>query len=237
MKRQVRPVEIVIGAGIHHDPRQRAAPAGAVDHLAAGRWRTDIILGADQKQRRHPRAPAKARGDPAIRIERDGRAEIRLEIARGELRAHRPQQRAGAVRPSQQADAIMGGPGLPHQPLPGCHDVHHALAAGKHMMLLDPALRPEFARTVTVRQQHRIACLQQLLGPVPVAGKHRLGTAGQPAATMQRDHHRERPVALGLVELRMQDGVARGNVDLTRQWQRRRLRGESHGPRNQECNG
>jgi len=88
-------------------------------------------------------------------------------------------------------------------------------------------LRPEFARTVTVRQQHRIARFQQLLGPVAVARKHRLGTAGQAAATMQGDHNRKRTVAVGLVELRMQNAVARGNVDLTRQ--RRRLRGKSHG--------
>ena len=34
--RKVRPVEIVIGVGIDHDARQRAAAARAVDHLVAG---------------------------------------------------------------------------------------------------------------------------------------------------------------------------------------------------------
>jgi hypothetical protein len=39
-------------------------------------------------------------------------------------------------------------------------DVGDAFAAGEHAALLDPALRPELARTVAVRQQHRMAALQ-----------------------------------------------------------------------------
>src|SRR5258707_173178 len=60
VQRQVRAVEIVIGAGINHDPRQRAAPARTVDHLTAGRRRTDIVFGADQQQRRDACAPSQA---------------------------------------------------------------------------------------------------------------------------------------------------------------------------------
>ena len=100
-QRQVGAVEIVGGAGIDHDLRQRAATTGALHHLAAGRRRTDVVLRADQQQRRHPRAPAEAGRDPAIRIECDRRAEIRLDAARRRLRTHRPQHRAGAVRPSE----------------------------------------------------------------------------------------------------------------------------------------
>ena len=61
---------------------QQPWAARAVDHCAAGGRRTDVVLGADQKQRRHPRAPAEAGGDPAIRIECDRRTEIRLDPAR-----------------------------------------------------------------------------------------------------------------------------------------------------------
>ena len=75
---EIGTVEIVIGAGIDHDLRQRAAAAGAIDHLSTGRRRRDVVLGADQKQRRHPCAPAEPGREPAIRIERDRRAEIRL---------------------------------------------------------------------------------------------------------------------------------------------------------------
>src|ERR1700741_4428135 len=44
MHRKVEAVEIVIGAGIDHDARQRAAPAGTVDHLPAGRRRGHVVL-------------------------------------------------------------------------------------------------------------------------------------------------------------------------------------------------
>ena len=183
-------------AGIDLDPRQRAAAARAVDHLAAGGRRTDVVLGADQQQRRHPRAPAEAGGNPAVRIERDRRAEIRPVIARG-LRPHRPQQRAGPVRPSDQADAVLRHPGLLHQPSPRRHDVGHPLAAGEHAALLDAALRPEFARAVAVRQQHRMAGLEQLFGPVAVARQHRLRN-GRPvrrshAARSRSETDRRRP--------------------------------------------
>src|SRR5262245_11361712 len=39
VQREVGPIEIVIGAGIDHDARERAAAVGAVHHLAAGRRR------------------------------------------------------------------------------------------------------------------------------------------------------------------------------------------------------
>ena len=95
----------------------------------------------------------------------------------------------------------MDDPGLLQQPLPRRHDVRHPFATGAHLPLLDPALRAEFARAVTVRQQDGLAVLQQLLGPVAVARQDRLGTAGQSAAAMQRDHGRKRAVAVGLVKL------------------------------------
>ena len=81
VQRKIGAVEIMRRAGIDFDPRQRAAAAGALHHLAAGGRRTDVVLGADQQQRRHPRAPAEAGGNPAVRIERDRRAEIRPVIA------------------------------------------------------------------------------------------------------------------------------------------------------------
>src|SRR5437016_14162475 len=51
VQRKVLAVEIVIGAGIDHDPRQRAAPARPGDHLTAGRRRADIVFG-DRKSTR-----------------------------------------------------------------------------------------------------------------------------------------------------------------------------------------
>ena len=59
----------------------------------------------------------------------------------------------------------MRRPGLLRQPLPRRGDIGHPLAAGQHMALLDPALRPEFARAVAVRQQHRMAGLQAAAPP------------------------------------------------------------------------
>ena len=64
-------------------------------------------------------------------------------------------------------------------------------------MLPDAALRPELARAVAVRQQHRMARCEQLLGPVAIARCDRLGMAGETAAAMQRNHRRERAVARG----------------------------------------
>ena len=162
-----------------------------------------------KQQRRNPRAPSEAGRDAAVRIERDRRAEIRLDLARRRLRAHRPQQGAGALRPSHQADAVARDPGLLLQPLPRGHDVGHPFAAGEDAALPDAALRPQFARAVAVRQQHRLAALQQWLRPVAVAPLHRLGLAGEAAAAVQRDHHRKRAVAVGLVKLRVQRPAAR----------------------------
>src|SRR6202035_868498 len=135
-----------------HDPRQRAAPARAVDHLTAGGRRTDVVLGADQEQHRNAGAPSQPRRDAAVRIKRDRRAEIRLDAARRQLRAYRPQQRAGAVRPSDEADAVACDPGLLHQPLPGSKDVRDPFAAGEYPALpvLDAALRTELMRTIRV---------------------------------------------------------------------------------------
>src|SRR6185437_8059595 len=107
--------------------------------------------------------PAEARGDAAIRIERDRRAEVRLGAARQQLRAHGPEQRAGAMGPSDQADAVARHPSLLHQPSPRRRDILDPLAACAHLALLDPALRAETARTEAVRQQHRLAVLQKLL--------------------------------------------------------------------------
>ena len=103
-------------------------------------------------------------------------------------------------------------------------DVGHPLAAGEHAALLDAALRAELARTVTVRQQHRMAGLQQLLRPVAVARPHRLAMSAQSAAAMQRDHGGKRAVAVRLVELRMQGQAGRGDIDLARGRQRRGIR-------------
>ena len=130
-----------------------------------------------------------------------------------QLRAHRPQHRAGAVRPSDQADPVTRGPGLLQQPLPRCIDIGHPLAAGEHTALLDAALRTELARAVTVRQQHRMAGLQQLLRPVAIARLHRLRLSAQSAAAMQRDHGGKRAVTIGLVELGMQGQTARRDID------------------------
>src|ERR1700761_6103832 len=58
-KWEIRAIEIVISAWVDHDMHQRAAPTRAVDHLPAGGRRTDIVLGANQDQRRHAGAPAK----------------------------------------------------------------------------------------------------------------------------------------------------------------------------------
>ncbi len=49
--------------------------------------------------------------------------------------------------------------------------------------------------------------------------------AGEAAAAMQRDDRRERPLAIGPVELRAQREVAFGNLDLMRGRQRRRSGG------------
>src|SRR5436190_3466520 len=68
VQRKVRAVEIVIGAGIDHDLRQRAAPARPVDHLTAGRRRADSVFGADQQKRRDARAPSWSGRNPAVRI-------------------------------------------------------------------------------------------------------------------------------------------------------------------------
>ena len=57
---------------------QQPWAARAVDHLAAGRRRTDVVLGSDQQQRRNAGAPAQARRDAAVRIKGNRRAEIRL---------------------------------------------------------------------------------------------------------------------------------------------------------------
>ena len=159
----------------------------------------------------------------AVRIKCDRRAEIRLGGARRQLRTHRPQQGAGAVRPPHQADAIARGPGLLHQPLPRCHDVRDPLAAGAHRALLDTALRAELARTVAVRQQHRVARFQQQLGPIAIARLDRFGTAAESAAAVQRDHGGKRPVTFRLVKLRVQYPAPEGNVDLMRGGQRRRI--------------
>ena len=135
MHRQIGAIEIMVGAGIDHDARQRAAAARAVDHLPAGRRRGDVVLAADQEQGRHPRAPAEAGGDAAVRIERDRRAEIGLGAARRQLRAHRPEHRARAMRPADQADAIVRRPCLLRQPLPRRRDVLDPLAPRAHLAL------------------------------------------------------------------------------------------------------
>ncbi len=101
----------------------------------------------------------------------------------------------------------MRHPGLLREPLPRRGDIGHPLPAGEHMTLLDAALRPEFARAVTVRQQHRVAGLQELFGPVAVARQHRFGMPTEAAAAVQRDHGGKRSVTLRLVELRVQGQV------------------------------
>ena len=113
--------------------------------------------------------------------------------------------------------------------MPGRQYVRHPFAAGAEPALPPhAALRPKFARTITVRQQHRVAFLQQLLGPIAIARLDRLGMAGQSAAAMQRDHDRKRAIAVGLVQLRVQYPVAEGDVDLMRGRQRRRISDKSH---------
>ena len=93
--------------------------------------------------------------------------------------------------------------------------------SGANRTLLDTALRAELARTVAVRQQHRIARLQQVLGPIAIARLDRLGIAAEPAAAVQRDHGGKRAITGGLVKLRVQHPVAKRNVDLMRGRQRR----------------
>jgi hypothetical protein len=110
---------------------------------------------------------------------------------------------------------------LLQQPLPRCIDVGHPLAAGEHTALLDAALRIELARTVTVRQQHRMAGLQQLFRPVAVARQHGLRLPAQSAAAMQRDDGGKRAVTIRLVELGMQGQTACRDIDLARGRQRR----------------
>ena len=78
-----------------------------------------------------------------------------------------------------------------------------------------------------------MAGLQQLLRPVAVARLHGFGMRGEPAATMQCDHHRKRAVALGLEQLRMQRGAASGNLDLLRR--RCGVRGAGDRKPCQEC--
>ena len=233
MQRDIGAIEIVGSRRIDHDPRQRAAAAGAVDHLLAGRRRGDVVFGADQQQRRHPRAPAGAGRNAAVRIERDRGAIVRLQRARGELRPHHPQHGAGAIGPADQADAVVRHPGLLGQPLPRRGDVGDTLAARQHTALLDAALRAEFARAVAVRQQHRMPGLDELLRPVAVARLHGFRIGGEPAAAMQGDHQRKRAATLGLIELRMQRGAASGNLDLLRR--RRGVRGAGDRKPCQEC--
>ena len=223
VQRRVGAVEIVIGAGIDHDARERAAAMRALDHLATGRRRRDVVIGADQHQGRHPRAPPQACRDPAVRIERDRGAEIGTSVARRALRTHGPEQRAGAIRPADQADAVARNPTLLHQPGPRSRDVGNALAPRLDAHLLDAALRPELARAVAVREQHGIAGLQEALSPIAIARQNGIGMAAEPAAAMQRDHGRKRPRALRLVELRMQHAGRERNLDRLRR--RRRVRG------------
>jgi hypothetical protein len=51
---------------------------------------------------------------------------------------------------------------------------------------------------------------------------------------MQCDHGGKRPVAIGLVELRMQGQVGRGDVDLVRRRQRRGIRAAGGSDKRQE---
>src|SRR5206468_10402451 len=119
-----------------------------------------------------------------------------------------------AVRHTLSADADMRGPGWLREPLPRRRNIGHPLAAGENAAFLDAALRAEFARAVTVRQQHRMAGLQQLLRPVAVARQYRLGMAAQAAAGMQCDHGGKWAGAVRLVVMRMQGQAGRGNVDV-----------------------
>jgi hypothetical protein len=112
------------------------------------------------------------------------------------------------VRPSEQADAIGRYPWLLQQPFTRSQDVGDPLAAGQHAALLDPALRTEFARTVTVGQQYGIAGFQQLLGPFAIARLNLIGMPAQSAAAMQRDHGGKRTGAVGLEQLRVQHATA-----------------------------
>jgi hypothetical protein len=54
---------------------------------------------------------------------------------------------------------------------------------------------------------------------------------------MQRDHGGKRSITVRLVELRMQGQIGRGDIDLMRSGQRRRIRGERRGKekQRQEC--
>ena len=149
-----------------------------------------------------------------------------------QLRADRPQDRAGAVGPPQQGDAVLRRPSLLYQPLPRRQDIGDPFAAGSDPALLDMALRAKFARTITIRKQNRLAVLEQFLRPVPIANLNRFGMAGQPAASMQRDHDRKRAIAFRFKKLCAEHGCPGRNLDGLRCRQRRCLRRQRH---SQEC--
>src|SRR4029077_1433679 len=92
-------------------------------------------------------------------------------------------------------------------------------------------------RSITVRQQHRLALLQQLLGPIAISRLDRFGMAGQSTTSMERDHDWKRAIAIRLVKLRVQYAAAGGDVDLMRNGQRRRIRGKGRGKESQKDNG
>jgi hypothetical protein len=116
--------------------------------------------------------------------------------------------------------------------LPRRQDIGDTFAAGGDPALLDMALRAEFARTVAIRKQNRLAVLEQFLRPVPIANLNRFGMAGQPAASMQRDHDRKRAIAFRLEKLRAEHGCPGRDLDGLRCRQRCSLRGRRH---SEEC--
>src|SRR6516162_7425568 len=141
-------------------------------------------------------------------------------MARRQLWTDRPQHRARAVAPAHRADTIVRDPGLLCEPVSCGKNIRHPLAASVNVAFLDVTLRAEFARAIAVRKQDRLAVLQQLLCPIPIARLYGLGTAGQAAAPMQRNHDRKRTIAIGLEKYSMQQAALEGNLHLIRygQW-------------------
>ena len=88
--------------------RPRAPSTICCDRPAASRRRPCRRSGSGSAPARSSRCAR----DAAVRIERDGGAEIRLLAARRELRAHRPQHGDGAVRPADQGDTVRADVGL-----------------------------------------------------------------------------------------------------------------------------
>ena len=106
LQRQVRVVEVVIGVGIDHDRRLRAASARARHHLLAGARRGPVVLGADQDQGRQARAPGGVAQAAAAGEERDRGAEVGLCLLLPGARPHGPERRDRAIGPADQRHAV-----------------------------------------------------------------------------------------------------------------------------------